>query len=735
MKLPSNDHIYRRRQRRRAWWWPLLLLSLSSGAAADDGAPTFIDEIVVVGSKTERPLTSVAGQVTVIDRIRLDREQVRDLGAIARYEPALSADARTPRFGSTGLSIRGIGGNRVALEFDGVPLPGQFDVGNFADSGRLALDPAIVSRIEILRGPASVLYGSDAIGGVIVITSVDPQELVAPGRSVHIGAGSGYFGAVDGLLMRATSAWADETDGALLSVVHRRGAQPDNRARGVADDLLDSTQWQVFTKWTRETESAGSLRLSADYFLREIDSDLRALLGYERFANTRQLRGDDEQRRGRLTMEYSLPPLAWLDESSLRFYYQENRTEQRTSETRTSPTGVLDLARDFYLRENGYGAELRLRREFQTGALAHVSVAGVEWDRQRLTQRRDGSQTNQTTGVVSNSLLGEEFPLRDLPLTNNDEIGLYLQDEIAYGRLTLIPGARWDAFRLDSMADSLVPNPDRLTDLHNDHVSLRFGATYRVVDPLSLFVSYAEGFRAPPAEDVNLLLDLPLLGVRSLPNPDLKPEESRNVEVGLRWRDEGRSFTAGFYHASYDDFIERRVPIGMDPQSGLLLFQSRNLEEATIYGFEADGRLDLGHASERLEAWQVDAGVHWAHGDNDVTGQPLNSVAPLKAVGGLRRTFASLRADAELRVTHLAKPSRVDTSTAEVFVPPSATVLDILARWEPSDWADVQLGIHNLTHERYWAFDDVRRFAPTDPRIEIASQSGIHVNLSFNVRY
>lgn len=701
------------------------------------GAPkqTWIEEIVVVGSKSERPLSSVAGQVTTFDRQRLEREQVQSIGEISRYEPALTADVQTPRFGTTGISIRGIGGNRVALEFDGVPLPARFFVGNFADSGRLVVDPAIVSRIEILRGPASVLYGSDAIGGVVVISSVDPHELVVPGRAVHAGAGAGYFGASDGWLARATGAWAGENDGLLLSVVQRHGNQPDNRARGVASDLVDFDQWQVFSKWTRETEHGGSIRLTADAFLRDATSDTRSLLGYERFASTERLRGDDEQRSNRASMEYRLPRLSWLDEASFLLYFQEVRTEQRTDERRTPQGAPLQLERDFFLRERGAGSEIRWRRDFATGSWRHVVGGGIEWDRQRFDQRRDAVQTNLASGATTKTLLGEVFPLRDMPRTTNDDVGIYLQDEISFGRLTLIPGVRWDYFRLDAATDSLVADPSRLTDLDNDNVSLRLGSTYRITDPLTLFVGYAEGFRAPPAEDVNLLLDLPQIGARAIPNPDLEPERSRNIEVGMRWREEGLAASAGFYHASYDDFIESRARIGTDPETGLLLFQSRNIDRATIYGFEADATLDLERASERLAAWSVDGGFHWARGENDVTDRPLNAVSPFKAVAGVRRAFAAYGIESELRLTYLARQTRVDRSVSDTFVPPSAFIIDTLARWVPVDWADLELSVRNLTNERYWYYSDVYRYVPGDPRVQVASQPGVHASVTVNVRY
>ena len=362
-------------------------------------------------------------------------------------------------------------------------------------------------------------------------------------------------------------------------------------------------------------------------------------------------------------------------------------------------------------------------------------MAGAEWDRQEIEERRDGTQTTLATGAVSKTLLGETFPLRDLPRSTTDEVGLYAQNEIAYGMVTLIPGVRWDFYRLDAQTDAVFADAERLTDLQHDRLSLRLGATVQPWTPLTLYANYAQGFRAPPAEDVNLFLDLPQFGVVSLPNPDLEPERSDTIEAGLRWHEAGVAVEASGYYATYDDFIQSRSRLGTDPESGLTVFQSRNLESATIYGAEAFARLALYRLSDRLAPWTIDAGLHWAEGENDRTDEPLNDVAPLKLIANLRWQSTHWPIESGLRVTHLARKSDVDRTAGDVFVAPDATLLDLTTRWQPNERFDLVLGVYNLTNERYWRYADVRHFEPGDPRIEVASQPGIHADLTVNVRF
>jgi hemoglobin/transferrin/lactoferrin receptor protein len=383
----------------------LLLLCLAPEAAlaaATVPDSETIEEIVVVATKIPRPAHTVAAAVSTFDRGRMEWEQARDLGDLARYEPSLEADYSSPRFGDSGIAIRGIGGNRVALEFDGVPLPQQFAVGSFADSSRLTVDSAIVGRAEVLRGPASALYGSDAIGGVIALTSTDPRDLISPGSSRHVAARGGYFGVDDGWTGDATAAWAGAGDGLLASGIYRAGNEPENRARGVPDDEIDTRQWQAFGKWTHDFDDGSGLEVSGDYFRRDTDSDTQSVLGSGRFVNSTSILGDDIQESGRAAAEFSTSGFAGLEEGLVRAYWQSNDTSQKTDELRfTGPAEQL-IERDFTMEERDWGGEIRGRWDFATGALSHVLLVGGDWDRQNLLQRRDGLQTRTATGNTTN---------------------------------------------------------------------------------------------------------------------------------------------------------------------------------------------------------------------------------------------------------------------------------------------------------------------------------------------
>ena len=119
-----------------------------------------------------------------------------------------------------------------------------------------------------------------------------------------------------------------------------------------------------------------------------------------------------------------------------------------------------------------------------------------------------------------------------------------------------------------------------LAALSNSDVSPKLGAIYHVGDDIDVYVQYARGFRAPPFEDANIGLDIPLFNIRAIPNPALRSETSDGWELGMRWQGDRTRLQMGAFRTTYTDFIETKVRVGTDPVSGRLLFQSINIGDA-----------------------------------------------------------------------------------------------------------------------------------------------------------
>lgn len=161
-------------------WLTVSIFQLAASVNDMQGLESMdIETVVVVANKRPRQLADVVGQVSVIDAEFISQYLIENIDEMLKYEPGLNIESSGTRFGGNAVNVRGIGGNRVAIEIDGVPARDHFAIGSFSDGGRILSETDRIKRVEVLYGPASTLYGSDAIGGVIAITTWNPDDLLA----------------------------------------------------------------------------------------------------------------------------------------------------------------------------------------------------------------------------------------------------------------------------------------------------------------------------------------------------------------------------------------------------------------------------------------------------------------------------------------------------------------------------------------------------------------------------
>ena len=202
-------------------------------SAAGTVSASEFDRIVVTATRTERALDDVPNVVTAIDRERMDRELVRDLKDLFRYEPGITVTSGTgTRFGGIGdIRIRGLGGNRVRIETDGIAVPDAFSIGSFSSANRNFVDLDTLKAVEVVRGPGSALYGSDALGGVVSFVTKDPSDYLDDGDDAYFGFKLGYLGENNRLFGSATAAFGGERWSGLVAIGHHQGQERENAAR------------------------------------------------------------------------------------------------------------------------------------------------------------------------------------------------------------------------------------------------------------------------------------------------------------------------------------------------------------------------------------------------------------------------------------------------------------------------------------------------------------------------
>lgn len=698
-----------------------------------------LEEVVVV-AKRRMPLQAAPASVTLLDHEHIVRTLSQDIRELVRYEPGISVRNDPIRFGTDSFAIRGIGGDRIVAEVDGIGAAESFSVGALADSGRSYTDLEFIRRVEILRGPASALYGSDAIGGVVHVETIDPVDLLGEGRN-HAGRmRAGYRNDNDGWFASALNAWRGEAAQLLLGYVHReRGAA--EIAGGLKPNPRDSVSDQVLAKLALPDVAGGPLEATLEAGRLRDSTRVDALLGTPpRFVNTIAMQGEDTAERVRLSIEQSLSPHhSWADEVRWQLYAQRTDTEQITHERRRAApprAPALELRRLFALEDEQLGAELTASKGLAAGAWSHQIVYGVELEHGRITEERDGHQQDLSSGELSNVILGEVFPLRDFPVTERFEAGFYLQDEVQLPnrRWRLTPGVRFELYRLRPREDAMYreDNPSaRPVSLDEHSLAPKLALSYALGEHASAYAQYARGFRSPPFEDVNIGLEIPLFNYRALPNPQLRPERSDTLELGLRARGHAWHTHLSSYYTKFEDFIESRVNLGPDPVTGMTLFQSRNLERAYMYGIELSTQLDAGALTPGLQGWTLALKAAWARGEDRVNDEPLSSIEPLKAnlmieyeapAGwGLRTVF-----------TGVAAQDRLPVRPEPLFRTGGYFVLDAYGYFTLGERGQVNLGFTNLTDQEYIDWIDVRGRSASDPLVPYAVHPGRSASITMS---
>lgn len=709
----------------------LASMACCAPAAATEPEPLAalqLDPIVVVASKAPRPLSEVAGQVSVIDAEHLRRHLLTGMDELLRYEPGVETDHAGTRFGVTGFNIRGIGGNRVAIEVDGVPLRNGFAIGSYSNGGQDLVETGLIERVEVLYGPASSLYGSDALAGVLAITTWDPDDLVAMGEGDRWLGLTGQWRESDqstGSGIRF--AQAAGAHGWLVSAMRRQGGESRfSNPAGVASDPRDWTSEDYFARYVFDTPAANRFRLTAERYQREGLTELRSILGAGRFRSTTALQGDDQDRVSRILLDYEFAGAGW-EHGVARLFHSRSETRQLTLEERLRARIPSAYRREFEFDTRQLGLELTAFRSFARGRADHRLGVGLERQRVRTEELRDGFQQSLVDGSITRTVLGESLPVRDFPNAVVTETGLFVQDEISIGAWEIVPALRWDRYHLDPRPDAiyLEDYPDtEIVGSTRSRITPRLGLVRRLGRGWSAYGQYVEGFRAPPHEDVNIGLDLSVFRYRAIPNPDLRSETSQGVELGVRHFTAERRFSVAAFETRYEDFIESRVPLGLDPLSGYLLFQSRNIDRARIRGLDVRLDQDLG------PGWAVNAALSWSRGDNLQNGRPLNTVSPPQLVLGLSWDSPDRAWYASLTGTFTRRQDRVDHAGTPRFETPGWAVYDLAVGRRFGGGISLDIGIRNLADKHYWRWSDIASLSIDDPMLPLLARPGRNVTVA-----
>ncbi|HXG81023.1 MAG TPA: TonB-dependent receptor [Sphingomicrobium sp.] len=595
-------------------------------AAQDEDHHDHADEIVVTGVRKREG--DVLGGLSVLDSEELARELRPSIGETLARQPGVSASS----FGPTASRpiLRGLSGDRIRVLTDGI---GSFDVSASSPDHAVAINPLTAERIEVLRGPAALLYGSSAIGGVVnVIDRRIPREEPEGGYDVN------------GLLEYATAA---EERSANLSVdgeavdhivIHADG----NWSK--SDDLR--TSGHLLTRELREEAAASPFPE-----IQEL-ADLKGELP-NTAAKSWELAGGVAYVDGDLNVGVSATRHDALYGVPIRFSLDpEIEAEAPTidvKQTRYDARAEVPLSGFLsQVRLRGGYAKYRHNEIEDTGEIASTFRSKGGEGRAEIvqTERKGWGGTSGVQYVDREvSIDGEE---KFLPDSTQRQTGLFTMQSLVKGPLRLEGGLRVEFSKAKADQDE---------DLGTEAMSRSFttvsasaGAAYEFSPGWRAGVTLSRSARAPSIDE--LFANGPHAGTQAFEvgDPDLDPEKSVGIEASVRKHSGPLKLTTTAYYNRFSNFIFQ-APTG-ETEDDLPVYQYLQ-GKADYYGFEVEAEAELGNAMGIH--WDADFVADYVHAKVKEFG-PAPQIPPLRLLGGISANGGPV--EGRLEVEHAFRQNR-----------------------------------------------------------------------------
>ncbi|HET6537204.1 MAG TPA: TonB-dependent receptor [Sphingopyxis sp.] len=635
-----------------------LFALLATPAAAQTDNHSITDDLhggeIIITAPYVQSL-DILGNISVVEGDILARDLRGQIGDSLTRQPGVSATSFSP--GASRPVLRGFSGDRVQVLTDGI---GSIDASNSSADHAVTIDPLTIERVEILRGPAVLLFGSQAIGGAVnMIDRRIPRSV--PTDHAHIDAIAGY-----GTAAKDRSAGAS-LDIALSPhiVAHIDGSwrkSADVRtggaviASGLRADMLHSAEHE---RADGHDEDADALTAAANARGRIEDTASRTWT----LAGGLALINDGGQLGLSIShydSRYGVPSRPVFtdfhaeDHDDDSHHHDDHAGHDHADvpvsiglkQWRADLRGEVELGDGFFqqLRLRGGYADYR-HTEYEGDEIGTIFTnRGVE-ARMELTQNNRGGWRGASGVQYShrdfNAVGAEAFVPRNL----TEKLAAFTLQEWHSGRLGLEAAARYEHVRVSAPALRLDQSIGAQRNM--DAFSGALGVNYAMTDQLRIGLSLSRAVRAPSAEELYSNGAHIATQAYEMGNPHLKQEKSWGAEANLRFRSPTFNLSLTGYSNWFDQFIYSDA-IG-ETEHGLPVFQYFQ-HDAHVWGFEAESRATLAKRGGWTFAVDGVADMTRAQIKGGLD-QHIPRIPPLRLLAGLEATSSKLTLRGEVEWT------------------------------------------------------------------------------------
>ncbi|ABV38242.1 TonB-dependent receptor, putative [Shewanella sediminis HAW-EB3] len=683
---------------------------ISSVSKSEQGSPPEKTEVIVIsGSRMEQEIQQVAGSILVIDEAAIEKSMSNDFGSLFRNESAVGVKGGAGK--PTTVTIRGIGGNRVMMVKDGVRVNNQYasPLGPGAEgTGRGLTEVQSLKQVEVVKAAASTMYGSDALGGVVVMRTKDASDYLM-GDETYLSVNGGYSGINNEYSAGFTAANSVGNFENLLTYQRREGEETQNYQQDLPDS--DLVQDSILLKSKYHFNDHTSLQLSVDYLEQKLERWEPMFDDSSALTEQIDTRRDTQVLNGALQLR-SDKPSALHDNLTVVMYY--GATKQNEDRDYYSFDGnkqsTNDRNREYIFEDERLGINSTFNKYIGEESYGHNITYGMDLELSSMLRHRTYAEQDSGEWLVSHP-----FTFAD---TDSQRIGVFAQDDIKLldGKLNLIAGIRFDNFENTPDKSTLTSeqDPANFDAMSESFWSPKLGLIYHITDDVSVYGQYTYGYKMPTPDQKwgELVINEPGMPMEVLlkPNYDLESEQSNTFEAGVRGSHNDTSYELTLFYSQVKDYIDWQF-LGMEmfPQMNLQ-YGYFNREEVKLYGFEAQVNQWIG---DSLELW---GNLSYTHGE-DENGDYLNSVSPMRGTLGANyyTELAGMEADVATvvrfadqmdRTTDLDIFPGMDTFNS-VYNTPGYAVVDLTFGLRLNDSWKLRTGVYNLFDKEYIDYADV----------------------------
>jgi len=664
------------------------------------------ETIVISGTRTEKPLKDVAGSISVVTSDDIERQVISDMNQLFKYDPSVEVTGTSG--GAQNFVVRGMGGDRILMIKDGMRMNEGYGADGLNDIvGRGFIDTDTLKQVEVAKGAASSLYGSDALGGIVVFTTKDASDYLQDGENFATNIRIG--GNTDGNQKNIATTFAYQADKFehVLNLTIRDGEEQQNFDDTKVELSIESKS--VFYKGKYNINAHDYFGFSVDIWQQDVSGDIaegllgnfRGLEGYD----ITQESNDSERNNRSFQLQYH-------SETSTKFYdllnlsVYKNFTEQKDFEY-----GKIDI-------DANYGYPLVEIRDmwknsvYQQDTIGFLSNASLEinsehtigygLDIEQSESLRTEFKLYSVEGVPKH---GYPISLEKFPKTKVERAGIFLNDEMSLmdGDLVITPGVRYDTYKMDPI-NAIKEDGESYKKYDETNLSFNLGSLYKIAETMSFFAQYGQGFKVPAYDLAYIDHDNSMYGYKIIPaDDDLSPETSESYELGLRGHAGDFIINGAVFYDEFEDFLSTElidIETSINPHSGqssdVLVYQYQNIDAVTIKGIE----LGVNYLFDDNITLFVNAS--YQDGKDEKTGDYIQSISPLS--GNVGFSYDSDYWSTELIANWADSMRKVNEGENELA---GYTSIDWFINYQLSDKIRVNFAVNNLLDKEYVRFSKV----------------------------